>query len=183
MTDSQEHDFVLKTLADGFPAITPYFGLSLAEAGAVCFERQRHENGVTMQVNGDLTASFKVFWPDVTEQMLRCWNDNAVTTEHGAYGVACLLIRKLTPFTVIERSKQGTGFDYWLGYANDVLFQGKARLEVSGIAKGSQREIAQRVKIKLAQTEASDGALPAYVIVVEFGAPTAHAAKKETANQ
>ena len=181
MTDSQERDFVLKTLADGFPAITPPFGLSLAEAGAVCFEKQGHVNGVSMQVNGAFAASYNVFWPDVTEQMLRCWNDNAVTTEHGAYGVACLLIRKLTPFTVIERSKKGTGFDYWLGDENDTPFQSKARLEVSGIAKGSQREIAQRVKIKLAQTTPSDGALPAYVIVVEFGTPVAQVASKEVA--
>jgi len=39
---------------------------------------------------------------------------------------------------VIERSRKGTGFDYWLGSADEVgelPFQNKVRLEVSGIGK------------------------------------------------
>jgi hypothetical protein len=47
-----------------------------------------------------------------------------------------MLIRQLTQFTVIERSRKGTGFDYWLGSedeAGELPFQNKVRLEVSGI--------------------------------------------------
>jgi hypothetical protein len=49
---------------------------------------------------------------------------------------AILLMRALTGYTVIERSRKGTGFDWWLG-TEDNLFQGKVRLEVSGILRGT----------------------------------------------
>jgi hypothetical protein len=47
-----------------------------------------------------------------------------------------------------------------------------ARLEVSGIRRGSRSQINARVKQKTEQTGASDaGELPAYIIVVEFSRP------------
>ncbi|MEC4819430.1 MAG: hypothetical protein SAK29_40100 [Scytonema sp. PMC 1069.18] len=71
--------------------------------------------------------------------------DTEVATEYGAYGIAALLMPYLTGLTVIERSIKGKslGFDFWLGSIDDpnTLFQRKARLEVSGIRKGSQNII------------------------------------------
>ncbi|MEB3337992.1 MAG: hypothetical protein VKJ46_11045, partial [Leptolyngbyaceae bacterium] len=82
---------------------------------------------------------------------------------------------KLTNLTVIERSRKGTGFDYWLGIqdsASILPFQRMARLEVSGIRKGHQGQINARVKQKTEQTRPSDAqGLPAYIIVVEFSRP------------
>lgn len=176
-------NLVLESLASGFPAIPEVGGLNLAQAGAVCLNRHGHPQGVELKVTGDFAAIFHLYWPDVTEPMRRFWNDTEVAVEHGAYGIACLLIRCLTPFTVIERSRKGTGFDYWLGKEGDFLFQRKARLEVSGIGKGSARQIARRVNIKLKQIARSDGALPAYVIVVEFSAPTSQVVKKAVKRQ
>ncbi|MFN6464941.1 MAG: hypothetical protein RMZ41_024410 [Nostoc sp. DedVER02] len=49
-----------------------------------------------------------------------------------------MLIRQLTEFTVIERSRKGTGFDYWLGSeeeTGELPFQNKVRLQVPGIRK------------------------------------------------
>lgn len=113
--------------------------------------------------------------------MRRCWADKQWATEMGAYGVAILLITKNTEFTAVERSRKGTGFDYWLGPKADggeLPFQRKARLEVSGILKGGQERIASRVKQKAKQTERSDGALPAFVAVVHFGIPSADVTKR-----
>jgi hypothetical protein len=171
-------DLVLDGLANNFPHLSEVGCKSLAEAAAVCLAESEHQKGVRMTVSGDFTETFNLYWPDVTDDMRRFWGDVEVTTENGAYGIACLLIRRLTPFTVIERARKGRGFDYWLGYDGDLLFQKKARLEVSGIGKGSSREVARRVKIKLKQTERSDGALPAYIVVVEFGTPTSQVVKK-----
>lgn len=69
------------------------------------------------------------------KHLLRCWNDEEFTTEQAAYGIAFLIIRELTDLTVIERSRKGTGFDYWLGTTTDEgqPFKNKVRLEVSGI--------------------------------------------------
>lgn len=179
--ENTRRELVLESLAQGVPALTEAFGLCLAQAGAVCLSEQGHQQGAALDVDGDFSATFYLYWPAVTSQMQRCWNDTEVAREHGAYGIACLLIRELTPFTVIERSRKGTGFDFWLGYEDDLLFQNVARLEVSGIGKASARAIAQRVRSKLKQTERSAGTLPAYVVVVEFGAPTARVVVK--ANQ
>ncbi len=103
---------LLANLGEGLPAITPSFGAALAEACAICLEEQGHSQGVEITVSGDFEANFKIYWQTVTDQMLRCWNDREYTTEQAAYGIAFMLIAKLTDFTVIERSRKGTGFDY-----------------------------------------------------------------------
>jgi hypothetical protein len=85
-----------------------------------------------------------------------------------------MLITNLTDFTVIERSRRGTGFDYWLGIqdeSSELPFQNKVRLEVSGIRSGDDSRIRARAKQKIEQTNPSDGALPAYIVVVEFSKP------------
>ncbi|WP_245912210.1 hypothetical protein [Brunnivagina elsteri] len=113
--------------------------------------------------------------------MSRCWNDEEFTTEQAAYGIAFLIIRELTELTVIERSCQGTGFDYWLGTSaidGELPFQKKVRLEVSGIRKGNSSRIKARVKQKKEQTKPSDGQFPAYVIVLEFSTPFCFVARK-----
>ena len=82
-------------------------------------------------------------------------------------------------YAVIECSRRGTGFDYWLGAASAGTFQRKARLEVSGIRQGNDRVVRTRVWQKLQQTDRSDAVqLPAYVIVVEFGRPLAEVQEK-----
>jgi hypothetical protein len=110
--------------------------------------------------------------------MRHYWADPGETTEQGAYGIALLLVRALTGLTVVERSRKGTGFDWWLG-PDDRLFQAKARLEVSGIREGDLRTIRSRVRVKVKQTERSDvSGFPAFVVVVEFGTPRARVVRR-----
>ncbi len=172
---------LLAKLGEGLPAITPSFGAALAEACAICLEEQGHSQGVEITVNGDFEATFQIYWQTVTDQMLRCWNDKEYTTEQAAYGIAFMLIGKLTDFTVIERSRKGTGFDYWLGNkddTNELPFQNKVRLEVSGIRRGDDRRVKARIKQKMEQTSPSDGAFPACIIVVEFSRPLSFMVRK-----
>jgi hypothetical protein len=165
----------LQSLHQGLPAITPAFGAAIAEAGAICLINAAHEPEVVIEVKGEFSTTFKLDWQPVTEQARRCWNDEEYTTEQAAYGIAFLLILQLTNLTVIERSRKGTGFDYWLGTHDSTAtlpFQRMARLEVSGIRQGNQSQINARVKQKTAQTRVSDTqGLPAYIIVVEFSRP------------
>ncbi|WP_026735294.1 hypothetical protein [Fischerella sp. PCC 9605] len=177
----EPQELLLTKLGEGLPAITPSFGAALAEACAVCLEDQNHSQGVELTISGDFTTKFKLYWQPVTEQMLRCWNDEEFTTEQAAYSIAFLIIRQLTDLTVIERSRKGTGFDYWLGSENEnseLPFQNKVRLEVSGIRKGDDSRIRARVKQKIEQTNPSDGKFPAYIIVVEFSKPLSMIVKK-----
>lgn len=84
-----------------------------------------------------------------------------------------------SPYTVIERSRKGTGFDYWLGDKNSYLFQKKARLEVSGILKGDDSLLKSRHAAKEEQTSKSDElCIPAYVSVIEFSKPKAFFTKR-----
>jgi hypothetical protein len=173
----------LQTLNQGLPAITPAFGAAIAEAGAICLTDEAHEPGVVLEVQGEFSTQFQLDWQPVTEQARRCWNDEEYTTEQAAYGIAFLLILQLTTLTVIERSRKGTGFDYWLGSQDSTAmlpFQRMARLEVSGIRKGNRSQINARVKQKTEQTGASDAeGLPAYIIVVEFSHPISVVSAKQ----
>ena len=166
----------LADLQKGLPAITPAFGAALAEACAVCLTEQAHKPGIELQVEGDWTGSFQLFWPNVTDQMKRCWNDEEYTTEQAAYGIALMVIQRLTNFTVVERARRGTGFDYWLGISaksTEMPFQKSVRLEVSGIRRGDRRQIRSRVKLKMEQVKPTDDLAPAYIAIIEFSQPSA----------
>jgi hypothetical protein len=167
----------LARLGDGYPGLSPNGGIHLAQACAVCLQERRHISGTCrLAMRGAFEASYSLVWSEVGDQVFRQWNDEQEATEAGAVGIAILIITHRTDFQVVLRSRKGTGFDYWLGRKDDVLFQSSARLEVSGIRVGMQREIDRRVDSKIQQTKRSDesfGTLPAFVVVVEFGTPVA----------
>ena len=167
----------LSDLGDGnIPAITRNIGNMLAEAASVCLESQGHTPGVFLLIRGSKSNGYKVTWVPITAQAHdTAWNDEGYATEHGAVGIAILLARLETGYQVVEPSRKGTGFDYWLGDASDApAFQNKARLEVSGIRHGDDRAVRARVRQKQRQTDQSSYmAISAYVIVVEFGRPLA----------
>ncbi|ALF54589.1 hypothetical protein ACX27_19875 [Nostoc piscinale CENA21] len=174
-------ELIITKLEQGLPAITPAFGAALAEACAVCLNDQGNIQGVELQVQGDLTDVFKIYWQEVTDQMLRCWNDNEYTTEQAAYGITLLIIQELTEYTVVERSRRGTGFDYWLGKKGDnnqLPFQNAVRLEVSAIRQGDDSKIKARAKQKLEQVNSVDSSLPVYIVIVEFSKPLCFVMKK-----
>ena len=108
----------LNELANGLPAITASFGRYLAEAGAVCLESQGHQQGQSLTLQGDQSLQYALNWPILNDQMKRCLNDQEEATEYGATGIAVLLAKKLIGYTVVERSRKGTGFDYWLGFSH-----------------------------------------------------------------
>jgi hypothetical protein len=146
----------------------------LASAAAVCLEERKHHLGAVISVRGHCDVSFTLHWPETTDQIRREWADSQEATEEGAVAIAIVLSDMVTDYHVIERAYKGLGFDYWLGKKTDFLLQNAARLEVSGIRRGDDQEIDARVKRKIKQTEQSRHLkLPAVVIVVEFGGPTA----------
>ena len=171
----------LRELKNGMPGITPAYGESMAEAASICLEDQNHLSGVLLKVEGDYAKNFIVIWNKVNEQMRRTWADEEFTTEQGAYGIAVLILYKLKNYTVLERSKKGNGFDYWLGLENDTapLFQAKSRLEVSGIRRGNVSQIRTRLNEKKIQTNPSDGLfIPAIIVIVEFSTPRTRVEEK-----
>ena len=148
----------------------------MAHCASVCFEDRAHTTGVSLKVVGSANTEFAVLWETVTEVQRRTYNDLEEATEHGAYGVALILLREITGKKAIDRSKKGSGFDYWIGETDDdeLIFSNKARLEVSGILSGTDSKIDTRLRTKLDQVKPSDiSGFPAYIAIIEFGQPKA----------
>ncbi|HVR96404.1 MAG TPA: hypothetical protein VMW27_07310 [Thermoanaerobaculia bacterium] len=171
MPDQTRRALHLLSLSEGRPGLTPAWGTVMAEAASVCFEDQGHGESPLLSVDGDFIEVFTVHRPSVDEQMRRSHADVDRATENGACGVSILAVQALTHLTVLHQAWRGMGFDYWLGPEYGFLFQGAARLEVSGIRKGDETSIRNRVRQKLAQTERTHGVAPVYVAVVEFSRP------------
>ncbi len=164
---------VLESLAiDVIPGITKTKAKYLSECAVSCLERQGHKSGVNMNCEGVVTTLEPVFWTTPFDvQLQRSTEDLQEATEHGAECISALFAIDHTPYTILERSRKGTGVDYWLCIKDDQLFNKAARLEISGILNDKDA-LDARVKQKLKQTGLSDGTtLPAYVSIVEFGNP------------
>ncbi|HWR17503.1 MAG TPA: hypothetical protein VN577_21930 [Terriglobales bacterium] len=156
------------------PGLTAANGSVLAEAASVCLEDQSHHTGVIVVVDGSQADNLTLTWDAVTDQQRRTYADLQEATEWGACGIGIIAVCKQTGQVVVERSRKGTGFDYWFGEEDDDLFQNKTRFESSGILNGDGSVIGTRVKQKLEQVKASSHTgTPAYVSVVEFSGPRA----------
>jgi hypothetical protein len=163
------------------PGWSVIFGAVCAESAAICLDDQGHPTPINFQISGFTLCEVSIAWSPPAPVAKRFNADQEVATEYGAYGIAALVLPYLTGLTVIERSIKGPGlgFDFWLGSVDDnQLFQRKARLEVSGIRRGSDSQLKSRVRIKLAQIKPSDSIAPGYACVVEFGTPQARIVEK-----
>ena len=165
---------------EGFPGISPVSASHLYESFEVVMHQSGHPEEVKIQMKGFSEDPISLHWSDCyDDQKERTYTDLQYTTEHGAVCLAVMLAKTLTQYTIIERSRKGTGVDYWLGASDDVLFQRKARLEVSGIFKGNEKDVARRFAEKVMQTASSDSTeLPVFISVVEFGTPMANFNKR-----
>jgi hypothetical protein len=123
----------------------------------------------------------------LTDQIRRTWRDLYEATEYGATGLAILLVIQRTSYTILERSVRGMGFDYWLldkesAQSSELITQGNARLEISGILRANTESVIQsRIKEKLNQV-ALDTTFPTLIIVVEFSRPEVHMVWKHELN-
>ncbi len=167
-------------LRKGMPGLTADYGGVLAEAVSVCLDEQRHRSPTLCRVAGSLRKPVSIHWLNTTKQSRRCHNDEEVATEFAAYGLAILLMAEMLDLQVIERSRKGTGFDYWIGPvgSDDPPFQLMHRLEVSGIRSGTDAQISARVRQKQSQATRRPSPLPAIVVVVEFSRPIARVHKR-----
>ena len=166
----------LTEIKQGTPGITPVEGANLYENCVVALHNSSHPVPVTLQVSGINTCNYSLLWEDTfSDQLRRTYADEQSVTERAAVAVSVVLALRQTDYTVIERSRKGTGFDYMLGDGQDPLFTPKARLEVSGIMHETDGNTAeQRFRQKTVQTSQSDDTrLPAYVSIVEFSTPKA----------
>ncbi len=167
---ADESTLDLAELLSGLRGISPARAAAFVEAATVCLKGEGHRSGVHLRI-AESEHGFALTWPVASERAPFSWRDAEEATEDGATAIALLLVRRLTDFTVIERSVKGTGIDYWLGYDDPLPFARSARLEVSGIRRAERSAFDRRVREKRQQTDRSAGELPAYIAVTEFGTP------------
>ena len=171
----------LTDLVSGMPGITSVFGADLMDNCVVMLHRNGHTSPTSISIDGMERENMDILWKDTfNEQMDRCYADHQDNTEMAAIGISVLLAKQITGYTIISRSRKGTGFDYTLGDCNDELYIPKARLEISGIEKESLvNTINNRFRQKEQQVTPTDKTgLPAYISIVEFSAPKALFNKK-----
>ena len=166
----------LSEIKKGTPGITPVEGANLFENSIVALHRGNHPSPVTLQMEGLRNEPFSLVWEDAfNERLERTYADEQSVTERAAISISVLMALKLTNYTVIERSRKGTGFDYMLGESEDPFFMPKARLEISGIMSTTKTNtLKKRFNQKVSQTDKSDDTrLPAFISIVEFSTPKA----------
>jgi hypothetical protein len=167
----------------GMPGLTISRAASFVEAAAVCFEQNGYSKTVEMAVElGDLMTWRErtkprpvcLEYPAVNDQIRKTNNDLQDAAEEGACAVAIAIVHRFFKMAVLERTRKGCGFDYWIGQKESEGLQGMERLEVSGILKAKQDEIEVRVKKKLRQVargSSQNSGLPQCIVVVEFSKP------------
>jgi hypothetical protein len=164
----------------GMPEVARCTCKHYADAARACLSRCGHARVVRLLADGDESREFALAWGRADDRVMRTHMDLQDAAEHGAHAVSFLMVRELTNYQVIRQSRKGTGVDWHLGRRDRFLFQDAARLEVSGILKGSEADLAKRVQRKLEQTSQSDlTRLPAFVSVTEFGTPRTRFLKKK----
>jgi hypothetical protein len=185
--ESAVQALALGRLVDCMPGLLPELAVVMAYAAAVCLEEEGHSSGVWFGLaeDGEVGRRFTLSWPPATEPALRSWADPEEATEVGACAVAALLVDAIAGLHVLERSRRGTGFDYWLGQSghSGLLFQDKTRLEVSGIRHAQdEAEMKARERLKVRQVARGEPpalqALPRIVVIVDFGVPRSRLRRK-----
>lgn len=160
---------------NNLPFLTEPIRKYMLEACLVVLSENSHtRNHILMKVLHTETHDFTLILDDceLSPNALNSWDIENDATEKAAECIALLLFWRLTDHKSIIRSRRGTGFDYWIGDESEILFQKKARLEISGILKGDMSLLERRFKEKSKQTDVSDSwNYPAYISVTAFGQP------------
>ncbi|MBR4273786.1 MAG: hypothetical protein IKQ30_13235 [Bacteroidales bacterium] len=166
----------LSDILKGLPGISSVEGANLHENCVVELHRHNHSSPTTLQLSGKRDVDVSLVWTDSFDDVLdRTYADRQCSIERSAVCISVLLALKLTDYTVIERSRKGTGFDYMLGYKDDFFYTPKARLEISGISEEKRSNtLKARFEQKSRQTDISDSSnMPAYISIVELKTPQA----------
>lgn len=176
---------VLKLVEEGSILYSATRTAAFLESCRVCLGRSTHSNPVHLDILSH--KNDKIVWeiqwqPELFSDLTNNSLDQYEAPEEGAVCIAFLLVFVLTEYTIVHRSRVGTGFDFWLGYKGEPK-QYACRLEVSGIMKGEEADIKKRLRTKVEQTKQSDGEthVPAIAIVVEFSRPHARMNERSVA--
>jgi hypothetical protein len=85
------------------------------KAAIICLDNQKHYSETVLEVYGDFSKNeYILCWQGPSNSDKSSWGDLKKATEYGAYGVAFMIISRITNFNHIERMPIGNGFDFFL---------------------------------------------------------------------
>ena len=172
----------LEILKTEIPALTESIANYLLEGAVYCLFKHGHTSGCNLEVIGDFKDAISLKWDlQLSDKVEKAWSDTEEAIEYGAVALSISLILHYTKLTIVQRSRKGTGIDYWLGTISpDGVPIIKAGLEVSGIWKETKTNRTKyRINIKKQQVKRSTKNYPVYISVIEFSNPKAHFIKHQ----
>jgi hypothetical protein len=162
----------ISDLAERHQGVTPAIGECFTEAARVCLDRH-HESPIEFALhdNGAGTAA-TVDWEKTDDRCKAAYANETDTTEWGAYACALAASELSRGLIALRRAETKTGADFYLAAPGTSLtdLEDCVRLEVSGIDKGTPRDVEIRLLQKVAQARAGESNLPALATVVGFKA-------------
>lgn len=151
------------------PAIGESRAPGFVEAAGLCLTSEGHKTGIALDLRQDGKTSRVALRWSIRKGAARSWDDIEATAD-GAVAVGLSLVRHTMGLDALDRGRIPSGFDYWLGTPDGAL---TAVVEISGIRRGNERQIAARLRDKKQQIGNNHGRLTAYALIVEFSRPRA----------
>ena len=156
---AQRHTGLTKAVADSY-----------SEAACVCLARHhRPPTDFDLDRSGTRTGATAV-WQPPDARTRGAWANETDATEAGAYACVLAAVELTDGLVAVRRAETRTGVDYYVAphdaSADDL--EDCLRLEVSGVDRGLEQVVRQRLSDKLRQAAAGNSNLPALVGVVGF---------------
>ncbi len=169
------------------PALTDALTLRMQEAVVMCMEPHRHSSGVPCDLRNfdEVLADLRIQWKmSYSERIRQSFGDSRNAAERAGEAIAILIILAFTNYTVVERARIKSGFDFWLSQTDsddDYLFQHEMGLEAKGLSHARYpSDITGAIKDGIAQiAESVNAQVPAIVVATDFSRPTIYMVRYE----
>ena len=173
-------DLPFHDLSARHPGLTKALGDTYTEAARVCLDRH-HESPVTIVILGGATLETMAKWLRCNDREKGAWANETDATAAGAYGVALAAIEVFEEMVAVRRAETRTGADYYIAPRGSKVddLESCFRLEVSGVDRGEEILVRQRLNQKVQQARRGESNLPALAAVVGFRAKCVMLARVE----
>src|SRR3954468_19220116 len=140
-------------LAARHPGLTSSIGGCYTEAARVCLDRH-HEPPTEVRfdrLRADSVNDAIADWEITTEQERDAWANEIDATEQGAYAFALATVELTEGMVAVRRAETGTGADYYIAMPGDPRddLENCLRLEVSGVDRGDEQVVKNRLRQKI----------------------------------
>ena len=172
MPNPKEAALPIHDMHERHPGLTEAISSAITEAAGVCMSRH-HTSPQTFRIeNAGKDSDAQVRWRAPDQRTLNAWANENDATEQGAYACVLAAVELVAGMVAIRRAETLTGADYFIAPidASPQDLAQHTRLEVSGTANGTTRDVARRLARKVKQAREGRSTTPAIAGVVGFSA-------------